>query len=482
MLRQAASPGPHIQRNNPRQHRAPTRRSGGDVQGDARLPHEGCKEKSGGYAGYAATAGSRMAQSASLSGTTSLDDAAAPYADMERYRQHGRKKASAASIVVAVVLLALIGVGVYLYLDPPTYNVTVNGMSRTVNKGTTLGEIISEGIVSPKAGNLVAVDGEVLEEGAGAPFAGLVNGAETSDPALELHKGDSVQIGDGGDVSEGYSAETTTSEPGHVEIGAGAVHVYIPGEPGEVETRVGEVSGKTVSTTVREPSDSVYLKYNPDPGDDKVVALTFDDGPWSTTNELLDVLKENDAKATFFTIGEQIFDEDNYADVVKRAASEGHEIATHSYDHAASGGGNRVDMTRQSTDKQIEEVQQGQQAIADAIGQEPSKLFRSPGGNFYGDVIWTLQPYITAEIGWNIDSEDWKQPGVDAIVQKILAVSPGDVILLHDGGGDRSQTIEALKIALPQLKAEGYRFVTIDQLLGYNDPKALAQKLLQQDS
>ena len=206
----------------------------------------------------------------------------------------------------------------------------------------------------------------------------------------------------------------------------------------------GKVSGKSVQETVKEGSDNVYLKYNANTNGEKVIALTFDDGPWPTTSELLDVLKENDAVATFFTIGEQISDKTDYVETIQRMAAEGHQIGTHSYDHAATGGGNGVDMTRQSPEKQIEEVQMGQQAIADATGSiEASKVFRSPGGNFHGEIIWNLQPYITSEIGWNVDTEDsWRRPGADAIAERLLSVKPGDVVLMHDGGGDRSQTIE----------------------------------------
>ena len=79
---------------------------------------------------------------------------------------------------------------------------------------------------------------------------------------------------------------------------------------------------------------------------------------------------------------------------------------------------------------------------------------RAPGGNFKGDIVWTLQPYIDAEIGWNVDTEDWRRPGADTIASRIMKAKPGSVILMHDGGGDRSQTVEALKKALPQLKQE----------------------------
>ncbi len=330
--------------------------------------------------------------------------------------------------------------------------------------------------MSPKPGNLLAVDGEVLEEGGGTPFTGTINGSEFTDAATALHKGDTLQIEDGADATEDYETETVESEPGHQELGDGAIHVYVPGETGQVEKRTGKVSGKTVEETVREGRDNIYLKYNADTKGEKVVALTFDDGPIGTTPELLDVLKQYGVKATFFTIGDQIFDKTDFSEVVKRAADEGHQICTHSYDHA-SGSGRGVDMTRMSADEQIAEVQKGQDAITQATGKEASKIFRSPGGNYHDEIIWTLQPYVTGEIGWNVDTEDWRRPGAEAIAQRLLSVKPGDVVLMHDGGGDRSQTIEALKIALPQLVEEGYKFVTIDQLIAYDDVEALAKDL-----
>ena len=94
---------------------------------------------------------------------------------------------------------------------------------------------------------------------------------------------------------------------------------------------------------------------------------------------------------------------------------------------------------------------------------------RAPGGNYHatssGNIITNLADHVTAEIGWNVDTEDWRRPGAQAIADRIMSAQPGDVVLMHDGGGDRSQTVEALKIALPQLKAQGYRFVTIDELM-----------------
>lgn len=200
----------------------------------------------------------------------------------------------------------------------------------------------------------------------------------------------------------------------------------------------------------------------------------------ATTSELLDVLKENDAVATFFTIGEQISDKTDYVDTIKRMAAEGHQIGTHSYDHAATGGGNGVDMTRQSPEKQTEEVQMGQQASRTRRAARRRRCSARRAATSTTRSSGICSPISRARsVGmWTPRTGGDRAP--DAIAERLLSVKPGDVVLMHDGGGDRSQTIEALKIALPQLKAEGYKFVTIDQLLAYDDSKALAQELAAQ--
>lgn len=426
-----------------------------------------------GYAGYAQTA----AVNPRVMPAHKAGDKAAPYADFERYTKRPKKKASIVSIIVAVFILGAIGVGAYLYLNPPTFNTTVNGMTRTVDQGTTVADLVAEGAVSPQPGNLVGVDGEVLEQGGGTAYTAKLNGEEVADPATAvLHKGDTVQVDAGTDVMEEYEAKTVEKKPKTVELGEGAIHAIIPGEAGSVEKRTGKISGKTVKEVVKPVQNNTYFRYNANPGDDKVIALTFDDGPWPTTTQLLDVLKEYDVKATFFTIGEQIAD---YPDAMKREVKDGHQICTHSWDHAA-GSGNGVDMTLMSPEEQVEEVTKGQEAVTKVTGGEAPKAFRSPGGNFHDELIWTVAPYVSYEIGWNVDTEDWRTPGAQTIADRILSAKSGDIVLMHDGGGDRSQTIEALKIALPQLKEKGYKFVTIDELLAYDDAKALAEEAQKQ--
>ncbi len=374
-------------------------------------------------------------------------------------------------LVVFVVFFALVCGGLFLFFNPPLYNVNVNGTDHLVTMGTTIQKVIDEGFASPTAGNLLSVDGEVYTEGGGDAFEATINGTETTaDASYVIPRGATVQIENGNDVTEDYDVTTETVAHGTSSTDSsslssyynGAIHIYSKGQDGEQEVRTGKVSGKTVTTVTKQPVDEGYSSFSVDTNGDKVIALTFDDGPWGdTTTQILDILKEYDAKATFFEIGNQCAE---YSDVVKRIASEGHQIATHSYDHA-SGSGQGVSLSIMSASEQVEEVTKGFQAIEDVLGTSVSRVLRAPGGNYYGDIITNLADYVDVEVGWDVDTEDWSKPGAQSIADAILSAQPGNVVLMHDGGGDRSQTVEALKIALPQLAEQGYKFVTIDELL-----------------
>lgn len=245
----------------------------------------------------------------------------------------------------------------------------------------------------------------------------------------------------------------------------GAVHRFAKtGVTGQSVRRVGSTSG-IVQQEVTDPGTTETLeRLNVDTGDDKVLALTFDDGPWKDhTSQILDVLAENGAKATFFTVGDRIA---GMEDVVRRAYDEGHQVCTHSWDHAA-GSGQGVNLDFMSDEEQRQEISKGMEAIAQATGAEASTVVRVPGGNLSENTARILSEFATAEIGWNIDTRDWTKPGAEAIFHNIMQAEPGDVLLLHDGGGDRSQTVQALHDALPKLREAGYRFITIDELMGY---------------
>lgn len=368
--------------------------------------------------------------------------------------------------VAVVVVLAIVGIFAFNnWMGSKPVEVTLNGDQVTIS-GTerSVGGLLDNNVVSVTPGNYVAVDGSTIRQGEGTRCTAKVNGNDTDDMGMHLNGGDKIEISNGTDITEPYTDSEPQTLPHKTELkGVGAVHLYSNNaQDGEQVTRTGKESGITATVTTKEPVDNIVQYYNVNSNGDKVIALTFDDGPWDKqTDEILDILEQNDAKATFFTVGQCI---SGHEKELQRAASMGCEIGTHTWDHA-EGSGEGVSLIKMSTDERKQEVQKGLEAIKNATGQEASTIFRCPGGNFDTSVATDLEGIVTAEIGWNVDTTDWKKPGADVIAQRIQSAGPGNIILMHDGGGDRSQTIEGLRQALPKLKEQGYSFITVQELL-----------------
>lgn len=384
--------------------------------------------------------------------------------------KHARKRTKAwPRAIAAVAIVVALGIGGFFgyqqiaFAGPVT--ATVNGEKMTLEGSErSIEGLLDNNIVQVTPGNFVAVDESVLREGDGTRCTAIINEQPVSDLNAHINEGDQVVVSNGTDVMEDYTDSAPTVTPaGYSKAGQyGALHVFLAGQDGETVTRTGSESGKTVEQVTKEKIDNRLVYYNANSNGEKVIALTFDDGPWDgSTEQILDILKENGAKATFYTIGEQI---SSHADQIARMASEGHEIATHTWDHAA-GSGKGVSLNLMSTAERKEEVQKGMDAIKNAANKDASVYFRAPGGNFNDSVANDLRDMVQGEIGWNIDTEDWRRPGADTIASRIKSAGPGEVILMHDGGGDRSQTVAALREALPYLKSQGYKFVTISELI-----------------
>lgn len=368
--------------------------------------------------------------------------------------------------VAAVVVLAIVGIFAFNnWMGSKPVEVTLNGDQVTISGAErSVGGLLDNNVVSVTPGNYVAVDGSTIRQGEGTRCTAKVNGNDTDDMDMHLNGGDKIEISNGTDITEPYTDSEPQTLPHKTELkGVGAVHLYSNNaQDGEQVTRTGKESGITATVTTKEPVDNIVQYYNVNSNGDKVIALTFDDGPWDKqTDEILDILEQNDAKATFFTVGQCI---SGHEKELQRAASMGCEIGTHTWDHA-EGSGEGVSLIKMSTDERKQEVQKGLEAIKNATGQEASTIFRCPGGNFDTSVATDLEGIVTAEIGWNVDTTDWKKPGADVIAQRIQSAGPGNIILMHDGGGDRSQTIEGLRQALPKLKEQGYSFITVQELL-----------------
>lgn len=188
-----------------------------------------------------------------------------------------------------------------------------------------------------------------------------------------------------------------------------------------------------------------------------LIAITFDDGPDPVyTPRILDLLKRHGDRATFFVTGQKV---ERFPQIAGRIAQEGHELGNHSYTHAR--------LTRKSALAIRQEIERTEEILAGLTGQQP-KLFRPPYGAVNKVVLEQAQArgYRVVLWSWTQDSNDWRDPGVAAIVRKVAGgAKPGDIVLMHDSGGNRRQTVEALAQILEQLHQRGYRFVTVSELL-----------------
>lgn len=190
----------------------------------------------------------------------------------------------------------------------------------------------------------------------------------------------------------------------------------------------------------------------------KYIALTFDDGPHPQyTNEILDLLKKHNIKATFFVLGQ--FAEE-YPDLVRRQVNEGHEIGNHTYSH--------FDITKISKDKFKEEFYRTQEIISSLTGVQ-SKVFRPPYGLYNENVVRIINEQQSNIILWTYDqdSKDWSNPGVDKIITTTVSnIKNGDIILFHDYVyHETSNTVSALESIIPELTNQGYNFVTVSELM-----------------
>ena len=392
------------------------------------------------------------------------------YVPMAVNSAHGkhpaRRSKKPLAIILCVAVVAVIGLGIYgynLWTNNKPVDVTINGETYTVNgEERVISGILDGGMVKVTPGDYVAIDESVITTGKGNRADVKING-EPAALDTRLWGGEEVEITDGSDIMEPYTDSNEQTIPHTMKVeGVGAYHVFQnEGKDGTKVTRTGNDSGISLDIVREEPEDRILKYYNTHTNGDKVICLTIDDGPWDqTTEQILDILKENDAHATFYTIGNQI---QYHKDIVKRAADEGNEIATHTWDHA-EGSGQGVSLNYMSPEERKQEVEKGLQAIRDA-GVEPSVYFRAPGGNFDESVASDLSGLVMGEMGWNIDTQDWRRPGAQAIADAIMRLDPGEMALMHDGGGNREQTVEALRIAIPALKAQGFEFITVSEMI-----------------
>jgi peptidoglycan/xylan/chitin deacetylase (PgdA/CDA1 family) len=183
-------------------------------------------------------------------------------------------------------------------------------------------------------------------------------------------------------------------------------------------------------------------------GHGNVVSFTFDDGPNPPdTYALLAVLKQHRVRAVFGLWGDHVVE---HPEVVRAIVAGGHVLCNHTMHHEV--------MQSWTAERIRADLLQTGEAIRAAVPDAAIPFFRAPFGE------WGVSPGVAAElgmrsIGWRLAVEDWETPGTDVLVQRLLdGITPGSVVLLHDGGGDRRQTVAAMDTVIPLLRARNWRF------------------------
>ncbi|HEX3910248.1 MAG TPA: polysaccharide deacetylase family protein [Solirubrobacteraceae bacterium] len=195
------------------------------------------------------------------------------------------------------------------------------------------------------------------------------------------------------------------------------------------------------------------------------VALTFDDGPGPYTPQVLDVLEREHAPATFFVIGQEIHD---FGASTEREIRDGFTIGDHTENHPM--------LAHLSEHDQHEQLFE-QAARIELLGGRKPRLFRPPYGSFNATTFRLLHQMRMLMVLWSVDTDDYEQPGVETIVQRVIeGAKPGAIFLMHDAGGNREQTVAALPRIIHELRARGFRLVSVPRLLA-DDPPPHGQPL-----
>lgn len=350
-----------------------------------------------------------------------------------------------------VLVLAVIAV----LLGPPAWPgtglfVTAQGAPLLVSPGTTGLQVATLRRLDPRPGAKLDLAGDVRSPG--TAYAGslrLLN-AE-SDPDAALRDGAELAAIDGMASIEKVTKKSEEIPFETVSEGQGVVVALVQkGEPGVRETLVGVGSKRTGATLVaKDPVNTVIRRTSGLSAGQKAAALTFDDGPDSATPQILAVLAQKGVPATFFVLGGNASAQPS---MIQKIRDAGHEIGNHTWSHP--------DLTRLSPDRIREELSRTSNLLGGC------SFFRPPYGS-YNTTVTT----IAGELGmrlvlWDVDTRDWESKNKDAILSTFKSeIKPGAIILMHDGGGDRSATVAALPVMIDWLLDNGYALTTLSGLL-----------------
>ena len=339
-------------------------------------------------------------------------------------------------------------------------SVTVNGKQESLRIGSTVEDMLKDGdYFGAKPGRLMSVGGNVLNKVGGQRCRVLKDDAEIRQadyPVDKVEEHATYTVQDGGDVTEESTEENVALAPNvQMEPGGAIQFVSQWGTAGEKRVLKGKTSGETVDKEVVKPAqDMVVTSMTPKPQGGKYMALTFDDGPSGYTQQILDILAQKGVKATFYNLGTQAAERSS---LVKAVVDGGHELASHTNAHQ-----NLPNLDR---DGLRNEISSAFDTLEGASGSRP-QMMRAPYGAFTSTEWARAGDLISCNVLWNIDTLDWKRPGAEAIKNAVLSNAfNGAIALMHDGGGNREQDVQALPGIIDGLRDAGYELVTVGELM-----------------
>lgn len=355
------------------------------------------------------------------------------------------------ALAVAAVLLAAVA-----FVLLPTGHVTnrvsaeVNGLLLSVPEDTRMADVVGDTADLARPGSKLDLTGDVIGIAEGSPSQVTVDGRPI-DAARAIADGTVVVVRHGGHVLEGISKKRQEIPFQTILEGKGVIVSLVQtGKTGLREIYRGDASGKQAGVfTVTPAQNAVVRKSNTTPGGQKLVALTFDDGPDKYTQGVIDALASRNVPATFFVLGGNAA---GHKDVIDRLRAAGHEVENHSWSHPVL------------TELSPEAIQQEITRTSSVIGG--SKLLRPPYGSYDAKVAAAAAAVGHRLVLWTVDTLDWKTRDADAILANVKSqTKPGGIILMHDGGLDRSQTVAAIPRVVDWLFANGYSLTTVSRLL-----------------
>lgn len=341
--------------------------------------------------------------------------------------------------IVLALFLALAGGGLVWHASGP-FMVTVNGRPTRVEwRVATLAHALHAAGIEVHDGVLYAArSGRVLDMQA-HPARIERNGAPATRHDRIRH-GDAITVVNGVDRVEEVDERSIAVAP----TGLPVVETHLwRDDPGWIFERTGRHSGEVLERRVLSEASPAT------PDTRRVVALTFDDGPdprW--TPAVLETLAAEGVAATFCVVGSLVR---RYPDLTRAIAEAGHTLCNHTDNHV-------VHLGVHPPTEIAAEIRTATEAISEATGHTPA-FYRAPGGTLTPGVIEEAQRQGLRVLSWSVDPFDWRRPGAGVITDRVMAgTGPGGIVLLHDGGGDRSQTVGQLRELIQGLRAQGYQF------------------------